>query len=48
LLKSALNFDRIGHDQLGRRAWSGRPKVSNEIGDGKIDLVADCRNDRNL
>jgi hypothetical protein len=37
----------IGNHQLGRARWRGCAQVSNEIGNGEIDLVTHWADDRN-
>src|SRR5262249_13157088 len=41
----ALEIYDIGDNQFGGSAWSRRPKVCGEIANGKIDFVADGRDD---
>ena len=36
------------YDHFRRRRWRRSALVSDEIGDGKIDFMADCRDDRNF
>ena len=41
LTGAALKIAHIGHDQLGRRAWSWRAQVGDKIRDREINFVAD-------
>ncbi len=42
-----LQQDRgVRADQLGGRGWCWRPSVGNEVGDGEVDFVPDCADDR--
>ena len=44
--KTARDFCGIGHQQLGGRRWGRRAEVGGEVRDREVDLVTDCRNDR--
>ena len=41
----SLKIDNIGHNQFAGCAGRRRPQVRHEIADGKIDFVANCRDD---
>ena len=44
--KAPIEFDRRWYNQFCRRAWRGRAQIGHEIGDGEIDFMSNCGNNR--
>src|SRR5437773_11048072 len=42
-VNSSLKIDNIGHNQFCRSARCRRAQIGDEIANGKIDFVTDCR-----
>src|SRR5262245_35970865 len=43
-VESPLQIDNVRHDQFSSSARRGRAQIGDEIADGKIDFMANCRN----